>query len=109
MGCRILRLRHEGRNQRTHRRKDPAVDLFNRQISLDGQYAIRFPACNGAVLIEDAAMKVILLALKAIFVRPGLGDCLLVAAAGTGQRALKAGQEQNRQVRLKVVAEQAMQ
>ena len=80
------------------------LDFFDAVVSVDDDDAVGFAGGDLFVLVVDAAVELVGLALEAVFVGALPLDVALVAAAGALQGGLERGQQEDREVGLEVVA-----
>ncbi len=88
---------------------DFLVDRIDGQVTFNQDHTLGLAGGDLFVLLPHAAVELILLLLKAVFILAGLRLGALVAAAGAGQRGFKRRKKQEGEVGLKVGTEQAVE
>src|ERR1700722_8126548 len=83
---------------------DAGLNLVDGGVVADGDDAVGFAGGDLFVLVVDAAVEVVGLALEAVFVGALFFDVALVAAACAAEGGFERGKEEEGEVGLKVVA-----
>ncbi len=85
------------------------MDLVDGEIAFNEDDTLGFAGGYLAVFFPHAAVEAVLLSFEAVFVAAGFRFHAVVAAARAGERRLKSGQEQKREVGLESAANQAVE
>jgi hypothetical protein len=84
--------------------ENTSLNLFDGPRLIKQDDAMWLACGNGAVLLVDAAVEVVPLALEAVLVGAVLANVTVVAAASASERGVERWQQQQREIRLHVVA-----